>query len=261
MISGISFIVASNNNEILEKNFLASGIFIDNHPHQILIQKGFNSAAVAYNDGIEKSKHNIMVFAHQDMYFPKNWDSILLKEIELIEKHDSSWGVIGCYGIDSDGNDLGYVYCNGQKKILGRKDTPQKIRILDEIVLIFKKTSELKFDHLLPGFHLYGTDICLQSENNYYSNYVISNLALHNTERILFLPPDFMKAIEYIRKTHKKTLPILTPCFNIYHSKITNILEKYKMDIGVYRRGMQKIKSERITNPELFYKTNLEKNK
>lgn len=258
MTPSISFIVASNNDEILKENFLSSGIFCEDHPHEIIIQKGFKSAAIAYNDGIEKCKNDLMIFTHQDMYFPAGWDNILMDEIHLIEKKDLKWGVLGCFGIDSNGNYHGYVYCNGQQKILGKKDVPQKIRVLDEIVLIFRKSSSLKYDSLLPGFHMYGADICLQSELSSYTNYAISNLSMHNTERILFLPPDFMISMEYIRKTYKNSLPLYTTCFNIYQSRLINILQKSRKDLGIYRRGADNLKSERISNPSSFFKTNFE---
>lgn len=257
MTEAISFIVAANDDEVLHTNFLASGIFSGNHPHEIIIQKKFNSASIAYNDGIEKCKNDLMVFTHQDMYFPEGWDKTLKEDLHLIEQQDPKWGVIGCFGIDHTGTGHGYIYCNGQKKILGKKTAPKKIRVLDEIVLIFKKSSGLKYDPLLPGFHMYGTDICLISESGSRQNYAISNLAVHNTLRIKFLAADFMKSLEYIRKKYKKMMPIITPCFNIKRFKLVNDFLKYKIHFGVYRRGFHKIKSERIDNPESFYQKNL----
>ena len=69
----ITFVAAVNKRDILERNFLASPCFRTPHPHQILIQEGFASASNAYNDAIDKSTNDLIVFIHQDVILPEGW--------------------------------------------------------------------------------------------------------------------------------------------------------------------------------------------
>src|ERR1700740_3683606 len=110
----LTFVVATKSPEILKGNFLASAELTKPHQHQLIIQQGFSSAAVAYNDAIEKSENDLMIFAHQDIYLPGSWVSQLEGALELLRERDPNWGVIGCYGNTVDGNFHGYLYSSAQ---------------------------------------------------------------------------------------------------------------------------------------------------
>src|SRR5208337_5309354 len=99
----ITFVVCVNNREILETNFLASPCLLAPHPHQIIPQEGFSSATRAYNDAIDKSSNDLIVFCHQDMFFPATWISQLENILDCLRTQDPKWGVLGCCGITCDG--------------------------------------------------------------------------------------------------------------------------------------------------------------
>ena len=96
----ITFAVAVNNREIFENNFMASPCFRGDHSHQILVQTGFSSASKAYNDAIERSTNDLIIFAHQDILFPESWIPDLRRALDSLEQTDPKWGVLGCYGED-----------------------------------------------------------------------------------------------------------------------------------------------------------------
>ena len=223
--SSITFVVATNNREILEKNLLASPCLCGTHRHQIVVQEDFKSAAAAYNDALDKSSNDLIVFCHQDMFFPPGWISDLQSIIERLEIKDPDWGVLGCFGATQDGQLHGYVHSSGLG-ILGRYSDPTEVQTLDEIVLIVRRSSGLRFDASLPNFHLYGTDICLRAASIGKRNYAISAFCIHNTYQAYTLPKEFFDCCDHIRRTWKKSLPIQTPCIRLTRLSIPVLFRK-----------------------------------
>lgn len=214
----ITFVTATNNDEILRNNFMVSSCFLGNDDHQILIQRGFSSAAKAYNDAIARSRNDLIVFAHQDVLFPKSWLSDLRSAMHSLERTDPKWGVLGCYGETLNDNGRGYVY-SPYAGILGKSfDRPALVQTLDEIVLIIRKSSGLKFDQDLPHFHFYGTDICMAARERGMNSYAISALCIHNSHQNLVLPKEFYQGCEHIRGRWRQFLPIQTTCARITRS-------------------------------------------
>lgn len=226
-VKPITFVVAVNKRDILERNFLASPCFRDPHPHQILFQENFPSAALAYNDAIDKSVHDLMVFCHQDMFFPEPWISQLQQSCESLATKDPNWGVLGCSGITRDRRMHGYVYSSGLG-IVGNTSETGEVQTLDEIVLIFRKSSGLRFDESLPHFHFYGADICLRAAERGMKSYAISAFCLHNTYQNFRLPAEFYECCEHIRRVWKKSLPIETTCISITRSNLPVYLRRVR---------------------------------
>jgi hypothetical protein len=211
----LTFAVAANNREMLEANFLASPCFQTGHPHQILVQEGYPSASKAYNDAIEKSRNDLIIFAHQDVIFPDEWLAQLEKALRYLEINDPDWGVLGCYGRTLDQGAHGYVYSPGPGFIGAPFENPAKVQTLDEIVLILRKSSGLRFDDTLPNFHLYGTDICMRASKLGRRSYAIPALCVHNSLHYLVLPDEFYACYKHVRRVWKASLPIQTPCIRI----------------------------------------------
>ena len=223
----ITFVVAINKRDVLEQNFLASPCLRDPHPHQILLQENFKSAALAYNDAIDKSLNDLIVFCHQDMFFPASWISQLRESCARLDAEDPNWGVLGCSGITSERQMRGHVYSSGLG-IVGNTSQPGEVQTLDEIVLIFRKSSGLRFDEGLPHFHFYGTDICLRAAERGMKNYAISAFCIHNTYQNFRLPVEFYECCGHIRKVWKKSLPIQTTCISITRSNLPVYLRRLR---------------------------------
>ena len=224
----ITFVVAANSRETLERNLLASPCFLSHHNHQILVQEGFSSAALAYNDGLRGAANDLIIFVHQDIYLPENWISRLEVALQRLEKIDPAWGVLGCWGATARGEYRGHVYSSGWG-ILGREfEAPEAVQTLDEIVLIIRKSSGLVFDQHLPHFHFYGTDICMRAARQSMKSYAMSAFCVHNTSQILELPKEFYRSYSYVRKAWKDDLPIQTTCIRVSRS-----------NFHVYRRKLE----------------------
>jgi hypothetical protein len=226
----LTFIVAVDKRKVFESNFLASPCLQGDHGHQILVREGFPSATIAYNSGIVESKNEIMVFCHQDMIFPATWPSQLEIALEYLRGQDPEWGVLGCYGETRAHDGRGHIYSTGLG-ILGQSfPHPLPVQTLDEIVLIVRKSSGLRFDDLMPHFHFYGSDICMRAAEKGMNTYAISAFCVHNTQQYLALPEEFYECYKYFKRNWKDRLPIQTSCIKVA-----------RFDLEVHKRKFKEI--------------------
>ena len=238
--ASVTFVVAVNNREVFQENFLASPCFQELHDYQLLVQEGFSSAPKAYNDAIEKSSNDLIVFCHQDILLPANWWLQVEEALKHLQAMDPGWGVVGSYGKTQDGRGWGHVYSSGRNIIGEPLKQPVPIQTLDEIVLILRKSSGLRFDDHLPHFHLYGADICLRAAQSGMKSYAISAFCIHNTVQPLVLPREFYRCCKHIRTVWKSYLPIQTTCI-----RITNF------NLPVYGRRLREVYLRHIRRKEI----------
>jgi len=206
-----SLIVAVNNDAIL-KNCLASSPCIG-HARDFNVMRGLATAGAAYNAGMCQAAGDVLVFAHQDVYLPPGWDDCLSAAIARLSNRDPQWAVLGVFGVSSARKRHGYLYCTGLQKVLGEPfDEPVECLSLDEVLLVIRRSSGLTFDEQLPGFHLYGTDICLEAQRRRLRSYIVPVFCIHNTEGMKFLPWAFWRSYFYLRRKWWEQMPIRTPC-------------------------------------------------
>jgi Glycosyltransferase like family len=215
--SAVSVIVAVNDRGVLENNLLRSPeLAAKSSRHQVLVREGYDSASHAYNSAIEEARHDLMLFVHQDVYLPDGWFESLHRWIRHLDEHASNWGVLGAYGaVSAPEIGVGRIYTNGLGYHGAEIREPQPVETLDEITLVFRKSSGLRFDPHLPYFHMYGTDICLSARMRSLSNYAIPALCVHNTNQLVVLPREFYAGYDYVKRKWRSFLPIQTSCIRI----------------------------------------------
>jgi hypothetical protein len=134
------------------------------------------------------------------------------RSLDVLQDIDPSWGVLGCYGITAEGRYRGYLYSSCQAVHGAPFDQPIAVQTLDEIVLVVRKSSGLRFDQNLPHFHLYGADICLTAASRGMRSYAICAPCVHNTKQNIVLPAEFYECCDYLRRSKQQHLPIQTTC-------------------------------------------------
>lgn len=243
----LSFVVAVNNREIFQNNIQASPLFARIPDAQVIVQEGFPSASKAYNDGFGKAENDIVVFAHQDIVFPAGWADNLQKALHHLERVDPNWGVLGCYGSIGKDAGRGYVFSNGMG-VHGRPfDDPIRVQTLDEIVLVLRKSSPLRFDESLPHFHFYGADICLSAAELGMNSYAISAYCVHNQQENIVLPKEFYECYWYARRKWRNHLPIWGTCIFVTTTNYDLYWRKmWEMYARVVRRRC--VGAERVQN-------------
>lgn len=214
--------------------------------------RGFGSAAAAYNAGIGRTSADILVFAHQDVYLPYGWDQMLAAAIDGLTNTDPTWAVLGVFGMAHDVKPRGHMYCTGLEKVLGGPFIdPIACNALDELVLIVRRSSGLLFDPLLPGFHLYGTDICLEARRRGLRSYIIPAFCIHNTAGLDFLPWGFWRAYFFMRRKWWQELPVKTLCTTI--GRIPTPLIEHPLRSAYSRYLRRRRMGKRVPNPAALH--------
>jgi hypothetical protein len=209
-----SVIAAVNSQELLQSCLLQSPEL--NQARDQIWQKGYSSAARAYNAAMDQATTDVLVFAHQDVFLPAGWIAQVQKSLAWLAQHDPHWGVAGIWGVQRSGARFGHVYCTGLGQELGGEfAAPVEVRTVDELLLIVRKSSGLRFDERLSGYHLYGTDICLEAERQGMKCYALAAFCIHNTNGYNLLPPGFWRNYLFLRRKWRDQLPIITPCTEI----------------------------------------------
>lgn len=214
--------------------------------------RDFATAGQAYNAAIEKARGDVLVFAHQDVYFPEGWDERLAEAVTRLSVQDPNWGVLGVWGITQDLKPHGYSYCTGLQKVLGRPFTdPVECTSFDEAVLVLRRSAGLRFDQNLPCFHLYGTDIVLTAQQRGMKNYAISAFCIHNTAGIKWLAWKFWRAYFFMRRKWWNRLPVTTPCTVIDRWTLPYVDDRLRGFYSYYIKRRQV--SKRVKDPAALY--------
>ncbi len=214
-----SVIAAVNDEEVLQQCLLSSPDFQIQDFGEVLLQRGFDNVADAYNPAISQAKGEVLVFMHQDVYLPAGWFQRVAAAINQLAVTDPNWGVLGVYGVTVAGEPRGHLYCNANQCALGHAiQEPVEVETLDEVVLIIRRNSGLQFDSGLKGFHLYGTDICLMARQQGRKIYVVPGFCIHNANGYGMFPRSFWRGYLYMRRKWKSRLPVKTPCIEIKRS-------------------------------------------
>ena len=238
---------------VLEETLLGSPAI--ERASQVMVQRGFDSVALAYNAAMRESDDDCMVFVHPDVYLPRNWHDAFERSIEWLEVNDPEWGLLGLYGVAADGTRHGFIFSTGMGSFLGVPfATPKEIRTVDEFLFVLRRSSGLTFDEKLPTAqnHLAASDICMEAERRQMHSYVLPCFAVHNSNRWSFLPLNFWKSYLYIRRKWSESLPIEAP-----YTKVTrgcgpmfkSILGGFLQSRSDTLRG-----ATRVRDPEALYR-------
>lgn len=178
----ISFIACVNDELQLGSNLLGSPALGAGTPHEIRLVTGATSVGEAFNEVLETVTHDVVVLVQQDMYLPFGWDTVFVTNFAQARERFSPIGTVGLYGLlyrKQRREAVGTVV--DRDRLLQRApQLPAAVDGLDEILLAMPRDTTLRLDPAL-GFHLYGTDACLQAALGGLTNVVVYAPAFHNS--------------------------------------------------------------------------------
>jgi hypothetical protein len=133
---------------------------------------------------------------------------------------------------------VGHVWSTGLNKLLGQQFTqPIAVHSIDELLIVVRRSSNIRFDERLPGFHLYGTDIVQTALSANKGAYTVCAPVIHNSRPILYLPPDYLAAYEYLRRKWSARLPIQNCISPIVDTRLQRLRSVARHRIGKWRYG------------------------
>jgi hypothetical protein len=204
----VAVAAAVNDHRVLEFCLRRSPDLVDGAA-TLKIYEGFESAGAAYNAALDETTADYLVLVHQDVLLPEGAVASLKETLDDLSETDPSWAVAGVIGMDSAARVVGQTWSTSQGGLIGPPvEKPVKVETLDELILIVRTASNLRFDESLPLFHLYAADIIQIAKSAGYSSYVIPLMVVHFERRVVKLGDDYMRAYRYVQAKWSDRLPI-----------------------------------------------------
>lgn len=227
MPAPFAIVCASHSDAILSANLAASPCLSDGVLH---VERMAHSAAVAYNRAIDATDADVIVFAHHDVYLPKGWEAVLAARLANLNRRHPDWAVSGAFGVAADYRQFGPVWTSSLGQIVGRVPLqPEPVISFDEMLLILRRASGLRFDESLPGWHMYGTDIVCQARAAGKNAFAIGLPCIHNDRFHGALGPDFSESYQWMQTKWPQFLPLQTPVTKISRSGLHLMRERWNM--------------------------------
>jgi hypothetical protein len=160
----------------------------------------------------------------------------LQSALDELDRIAPDWAIAGVVGADQDGRLLGCTWSTGIGAIIGSEATlPARAATLDEMLLLVRVSTGLRFDEQLPGFHLYAADIIQIAATAGHSSWVIQAPAIHHDRPVINLGGGYKQAWYYVRRKWKSRLPIPNLVCPITRSPL-KVIEK-DIRIRIKHRG------------------------
>ncbi len=212
-----AFACASNSDAILNANLAASSALAGHHLH---VERNAPSATIAYNRALDATAGaEVVVLVHHDVWLPKGWDHLLSARLAELTARHPDWAVAGAYGVAPDYRQFGPVWTSSLGQIIGRVPLqPEPVQSFDEMLIVLRRTSGLRFDEAQPGWHMYGADIVCQARAAGRGAYAIGLPCIHNDRFHGALGPDFTESYRWMQRKWPQFLPIQTPVTKISRS-------------------------------------------
>lgn len=142
----------------------------------IFADKQVWNAATALNYGVERATSDWVVCAHQDVLFPDFWLSRFISSLAALPEKAA---VAGLVGQRPNGSFAGHVKDPHGHLIWG--PLPARVMSVDEHFIALRKSLGPRFDPENPGFHCYGTDICLSVLELGFQAFVVDAPVIHRS--------------------------------------------------------------------------------
>lgn len=184
-----------------------------------------------------------VIVCHQDVRLITDGRRELLGRLEELDLLDPLWAIVGNAGGTGQGIAKRISDPHGEDQHSG--DLPQRTLSLDENFLVIKRGAMIAPSADLAGFHLYGTDLCLQARMRGHSAYVIDYHLRHLGRGTI--GRDYYLCLEALEDKYARVLKpgmIKTTCLapTITASPWRLALAR----LGRLRKKLKKLRTERL---------------
>jgi hypothetical protein len=217
----IAVATAVNNRAILA-DCLARSPDIAGGTLRLKTYEGYATAGIAYNQALDECEAPLLLLAHQDVYLPRGFATRVIAALDQLTQTAPDWAVAGVVGGTQCGAVIGEVWCSGNARLIKGADTlPARAATLDELIIIIRCDSGLRFDTELPSFHLYAADIILTAQSAGRSTWVVDAPVVHHSRPVVNLGGGYAEAWNYMRRKWRAQLPIPNLVCPITRSRLT----------------------------------------
>ncbi|AGA91759.1 hypothetical protein Thimo_3073 [Thioflavicoccus mobilis 8321] len=235
-------ICTSNSDRVLLGNLLRSPLCNIPGLDPVLIRSG-SSASARFSETVARStRRGALAFVHQDVYLPCDWEVRVARQLASLP---DDWGVVGVCGIDSEARVHSHLWSSGLGRVIGGPFEARQCVSLDEVVLILRAGCGIDFDPQMPGFHLYGADICRTALKIGRGVYAIDAPVIHNSMPVALLDSGYKKAYRYLQQKWADDLPLETCVVRVTRT----IWPVWRFNLRQLRRGRLRRGGGTIVDP------------
>lgn len=156
------------------RNPLNEVITIDNRNNLF-----YDNLGQAMNAGLDRARHDLVAVVHEDVLLPDGWQQKFESSLMELEEFDPDWGLLGPAGWNEQDTLVGHWSDPRQfSDTLGARSF-ERVRNLDEHLLILRASSGVRFDDLLPSIHNVGRELYSTLKQRRMATYVINAPTIH----------------------------------------------------------------------------------
>ena len=182
--------------------------------------QGFNAAMAA--SAIKANGNNWLVWVHQDVFLPRDWDLRFSKALVEAAQCFPKLAVAGVYGIAGAGSNARRAGCVLDRGVLLHEPAalPCEVDSLDELLFAVRVDSGLMLDPAMD-FDFYATDLVLQAQAQGWQCAVVDAYCEHwsATPKFGVMPAGLLRRVlrnaNAFEHKWQGRLPVTTPCFDI----------------------------------------------
>jgi hypothetical protein len=204
----ISLVSPVNREEIFETCIAASPDIVSGRL-EMQAYRGCANFGVMANAALDSANSEWLMFVHQDVYLPAGFADRAEAQLGRLIAQEPSAMIAGVIGLDCEDRVVGQTWSSGMGRIVGKPlAAPVRVHTLDEMILIVKVDSGLRFDLGLPGFHLYATDLIVAAAGAGKTAWVIDLPAIHHSHRVVSFGGSYRIAYRYLQRKWRAQLPL-----------------------------------------------------
>jgi hypothetical protein len=213
---GVCFVVGtSGTDKKFALNAARCPAFLDPR-NQVIIRSGNTSPKELFEKAYAESTKDLIVYTHQDMYFPSSWGARFWRSLQEAETKFGKVGLAGLFGVSGNRDAGGRIESGcvvdtlGARVLIGSTPIPAKVKTLDGILLAWHKDVKYEIDPEM-GFHFYDAHLALQAEKMGLPVVALNAPAFHAS---VFRGPDksFVESEKVFKKVWQSALPMEVPC-------------------------------------------------
>lgn len=195
------------------------------------------SASIAGNIALESSKTRYLMYVHQDVSFT---DSSGRKLYDALANKSDDVAIVGAAGVDATttiddidkwrnnpGHEVGVVMNSIGEIVWDGCKNPKLVHTIDEMLIVLDRSTHIRFDPTIHGFHFYGFDICLQARSAGYDVMATDLSCKHHGEysSSIYIDHGFInRFISMHKKWSKKFETVLSPYCHWYNNCLVSYL-------------------------------------
>jgi|SRR5580765_840512 len=195
----IDVVVPVNNEDEFMRNPRSSPGLSELSGYIVPVHEAKN-AADAWDQGIARCTAPWIIFCHQDVWFPSGSGKAIEAILAKVPAQDEPYALFGTVGVGW--RDAGPCWAGtalDRGKLLDWPDSDSAVSI-DELCVIMHRTCHYKIDPRL-GWHLWGTDLCLQAMKAMHPAKIVRVL-LHHNSTLTAIPNEFYSSAALLRKKY-----------------------------------------------------------